>query len=409
MWQTNAGLNQVTVKWGVPANAKRDGVDMQHWRVSWRKLGDEKWSGPETMAYSSSPYAAREYTIKGLEQGTTYEVRVGYRYQVGGDGGSYVTVEDWRSCTATTGMTLTFGESSFDYHFTSHNESRAALEASVAGPKAFDNYTTQFWYEWYVTPGAKLNATAANEWYKDSVRSYVQQMGNQLSTNYGAKDHGYANTGAGSYDGLGLRNGNAVATVGVRTVFRSTSRDSKYNLIETVAKSGWSTKHVVADPQFRIGKDIVSNYKVTGFTVEIPPLKGAQSYTIYLGKRKSANSSKVTGWKAAGTFAAKSGKTTKAVVSKYGGKKAKFSLRGKWAVKVVTNTKYGSSPGDFWRGYWLKSRITKDLACLDKVAKYHLSWTQRLRFYFQYTGRTTLNAADKERVRHIVRFCEGRE
>ena len=65
--------------------------------------------------------------------------------------------------------------------------------------------------------------------------------------------------------------------------------------------------------------------------------------------------------------------------------------------------------GDFWRGFWLKYRITKDLACLDKVAKYHLSYTQRLRFYFQYTGRSTLNAADKERVRHIVRFFEGRE
>ena len=65
--------------------------------------------------------------------------------------------------------------------------------------------------------------------------------------------------------------------------------------------------------------------------------------------------------------------------------------------------------GDFWRGFWLKYRITKDLACLDKVAKYHLTATQRLRFYFQYTGRNTLNAADKERVRHIVRFFEGRE
>ena len=65
--------------------------------------------------------------------------------------------------------------------------------------------------------------------------------------------------------------------------------------------------------------------------------------------------------------------------------------------------------GDFWRGFWLKYRITKDLACLDKVAKYHLSATQRLRFYFQYTGRTTLTGADKERVRHIVRFFEGRE
>ena len=65
--------------------------------------------------------------------------------------------------------------------------------------------------------------------------------------------------------------------------------------------------------------------------------------------------------------------------------------------------------GDFWRGFWLKYRITKDLACLDKVAKYQLSATQRLRFYLQYRNRTRLNAADKKRIRHVVRFFEGRE
>ncbi|EJM14644.1 Mn2+-dependent serine/threonine protein kinase [Pseudomonas sp. GM18] len=65
--------------------------------------------------------------------------------------------------------------------------------------------------------------------------------------------------------------------------------------------------------------------------------------------------------------------------------------------------------GDFWRGFWLKYRITKDLACLDKVAKYHLSATQRLRFYLQYRQCARLNAADKKRIRHVVRFFEGRE
>ena len=65
--------------------------------------------------------------------------------------------------------------------------------------------------------------------------------------------------------------------------------------------------------------------------------------------------------------------------------------------------------GDFWRGFWLKYRITKDLACLDKVAKYHLSATQRLRFYLQYRGHQRLNASDKKRVREVVRFFEGRE
>ncbi|MEK8078709.1 lipopolysaccharide kinase InaA family protein [Pseudomonas sp. XK-1] len=65
--------------------------------------------------------------------------------------------------------------------------------------------------------------------------------------------------------------------------------------------------------------------------------------------------------------------------------------------------------GAFWWGPLLRYRMVKDLACLDKVAKYHLSRTQRLRFYLQYRGRERLSAADKRRVRGIVKFFEGRE
>lgn len=65
--------------------------------------------------------------------------------------------------------------------------------------------------------------------------------------------------------------------------------------------------------------------------------------------------------------------------------------------------------GAFWRSFMLRYRITKDLACLDKVAKYHLSATQRLRFYLQYRQRARLNASDKKRIRHVISFFEGRE
>ncbi len=65
--------------------------------------------------------------------------------------------------------------------------------------------------------------------------------------------------------------------------------------------------------------------------------------------------------------------------------------------------------GDFWIGFMLRYRITKDLATLDKVAKRQLSATQRLRFYLLYRRREHLNASDKKRVRHIVHFFEGRE
>lgn len=65
--------------------------------------------------------------------------------------------------------------------------------------------------------------------------------------------------------------------------------------------------------------------------------------------------------------------------------------------------------GSFWWGPLLRYRIIKDLACLDKVAKYKLSRSQRLRFYLQYCGHERLSCTDKRRVRQIVKFFEGRE
>ncbi|MDR2093070.1 MAG: heptose kinase [Azoarcus sp.] len=62
-----------------------------------------------------------------------------------------------------------------------------------------------------------------------------------------------------------------------------------------------------------------------------------------------------------------------------------------------------------WPGPFLRYRIIKDLACLDKVAKYQFSRTWRLRFFLAYTGRLRLNAADKRMIRRILRFFEGRE
>ncbi|NLZ79950.1 MAG: heptose kinase [Gammaproteobacteria bacterium] len=65
--------------------------------------------------------------------------------------------------------------------------------------------------------------------------------------------------------------------------------------------------------------------------------------------------------------------------------------------------------GTFWWGAMLRYRIIKDLACLDKVAQYQLSQTQRLRFYLQYCQRARLTAQDKKQIAKIVRFFEGRE
>jgi len=65
--------------------------------------------------------------------------------------------------------------------------------------------------------------------------------------------------------------------------------------------------------------------------------------------------------------------------------------------------------GGFWFGPLLRRRIVKDLACLDKVAKYQLSRTQRMRFFLDYRGRTRLSEGDKRRIRQILDYFEGRE
>ncbi|MDH2240504.1 heptose kinase [Pseudomonas sp. GD03909] len=65
--------------------------------------------------------------------------------------------------------------------------------------------------------------------------------------------------------------------------------------------------------------------------------------------------------------------------------------------------------GDFWWGPFLRRRIVKDLACLDKVAKYQLTRTQRLKFYLQYCQRPRLAPQDKPRIRQILNYFQGRE
>jgi hypothetical protein len=65
--------------------------------------------------------------------------------------------------------------------------------------------------------------------------------------------------------------------------------------------------------------------------------------------------------------------------------------------------------GSHWWGPFLEYRRIKDLACLDKVAKYQLSRPQRLRFYLDYVQRRRLAAADRKIVGKVLKFFAGRE
>jgi hypothetical protein len=87
----------------------------------------------------------------------------------------------------------------------------------------------------------------------------------------------------------------------------------------------------------------------------------------------------------------------------------------KWRNLLVNNEKLPTvywidcPAGGYWCGAFLRYRIVKDLACLDKLGKRHLSRTQRLRFYLAYRQRDRLCVDDKKMVRKITGFFEGRE
>ncbi len=65
--------------------------------------------------------------------------------------------------------------------------------------------------------------------------------------------------------------------------------------------------------------------------------------------------------------------------------------------------------GQYWPRLFLERRIIKDLACLDKVGKYHLSRTQRLRFFKMYVQIERFSMTEKKRIRRIVDFFKDRE
>ena len=64
--------------------------------------------------------------------------------------------------------------------------------------------------------------------------------------------------------------------------------------------------------------------------------------------------------------------------------------------------------GAFWWGPFLEHRKIKDLACLDKMGKYQLSRSQRLRFYLMYVGRQRLTPTDRKRIRRILKHMDNR-
>ena len=336
--QSDASTFTVTVEWSKPAIAYNGNAEMYQYRVWWRQVGKSKWSGPAVVSAQGTSW---EYTATGLEAGVEYEVRVGYRYKIKGDSGGYINIDDWKTCKAMTFLPGTEAPAGWDYSLTGYKNNGSQLQMYVSLVKRTENH----WYEFQVNAGPKFDAerwNSANGWGTFNSGS----LANARIESKGSSAYLYYNRGE-----LG-----SVSTVGIRDVFRykvpdpNTGSNPLGYRYKTVY-GPWSTRTLVADPYFELTGGA---YPI----VKIPPLKYAQSYTVYIGKFKSGagvsfwgpKEMKVKGWKKVGTVRAKSKGSVKVRIKKYGKKKI-AGTGGKWAVKVVTHSKYGDSPGRYWQSW----------------------------------------------------------
>lgn len=81
-----------------------------------------------------------------------------------------------------------------------------------------------------------------------------------------------------------------------------------------------------------------------------------------------------------------------------------FLVDGKDALRLID-----CPPSRLWHGPFINHQTIKDQTFLDKIAKYHFSRTQHLRFYLDYAQKKKLDIRDKQRIRKITVFFEGQE
>ena len=305
--QTDATKSSVTVEWGTPSQREGDPDALSsYYKVEW---GEKGYAHAATV-----PFGTNSFKIEKLSAGITYQVKVSYCFEDG--------VVPWRrKCTATTFTTGVTGTAGWKYdYFINGNLSLSIPAAQI--PSSVGGYSS------VVLTGPKVN---------------VKKLEKRVT---GYNYYNKYDKGALHIIKESLPKKSAVATVAVHDWLRTSDGMTIYG--------AWMTKRVVADPYFYTGT-VANGTGVYRMKVTISPLKYAKSYTIYVGKRvgdkRADGTYKVKGgWKKAATVKAKSGKKVSAVISKFNGKALQAEGHN-YAVKVVTNTEYGKSPG-LWQAYW---------------------------------------------------------
>ncbi len=296
--QAGVSSKTVDITWTVPEQAQNE-------EILWYKL---KWTvnGKEHTKTISGKASDLSYTIKGLEASSTYKVTVTYKY-ISSDGAAHTnTLGSVKAKTTPKDSKMKMRS-----WYCSTTDIRYKMEVPKGKYQYFSSPISQAKPERWIIQKVKYSKT-----------SYIE------STNFtGPLDR------EGAYE------------FWIRPYIALKSDGDKEDIV-----GPWKKIRIVPDPDV----EIISRKNYVQASIE--PLKGARSYDVYVGKFTGTSYEntmvpvvKGKNFEKVGTYHAQS-KPVKVYIKKYKNKSI-TKYKDTLVLRVVTNSKYGSSKGNCLRRF----------------------------------------------------------
>ncbi len=293
--QINATKTSVEIQWTTPEYPKYEIINW--YKVSWEIDGKEK------SATISGNSIGLKYTITGLQHSSSYEVTITFEY-IDSDGVNHHVT--YGSTTVRTSI----ADASYSVKNLYYSGSR--LKMKIRLPHGHFQYD--------IISGAKIDYS---KYYDTNARTYGSVGIYSRGSDYINEDR-YVDPKKG------------VSTFIIR---RYVPGDKYTNYDDTCG--AWVVKHFVPDPV------VTADRRLNDIKVSIKPVKGASSYDVYIGlyTGRSKTDDFIQGKKFVKVRRVPaSNKTVTTIIKKYKKQKFKYN-KNQFVVRVITNSRYGSSNG----------------------------------------------------------------
>lgn len=356
VWVTDYSETSVTVEWDTPEGTT--GVYIEEAE----RLSTINWDGSRrgktltigellnyTIEWGEGAYyhsgvvnsSARSYTITGLNPGTAIDVRVTYKFlfneNTSDDGKFYYGFHGTTVATTLERMVADPLPEPAQWKKVYTNGGIAWVEIPCPAPRNEDGVPgIVTGYECYIVGGPEAKINGNNEYPElRASGSYYDGILHIANSQVPVKQYGVVTVSIRTYRGY-----HTYRTFYGEKIWTSAwgwVRDVHYNV------GGWKIERLVADSSFKVTrKKNWKQLKKNSLTVTISPVKYAISYDIYVSELTKKGKAKK--WKKAATVYASDGQRVKKKITKIKGKY--INPKKSYAVKVITNSRYGNSNGD---------------------------------------------------------------